>query len=211
MSADSDLEWYFGTASKTWQGDAGLRSPGFARAGGPSNGAVAASAVEDGFIERTSAANFARSVEARLAQLTTTQAQALRLHYTESLPWVDAAAVLLAASRALLVRQAYGLCRKALLDARKARRRWDLRGGHGAMGAFLVARDRARGIRRSKGPIGIEVLRQALHDAGVAERQRLATQATALVEGARAAYSAAQVERGRTLQIADPRPWRRSS
>lgn len=122
--ADVDLPWFWGFAAKTWQGEAGLRSP----LGGQLDAVRSGVHLEHGSADswhaieqahrRVSAVKHARAIEARLARLTAVQVQALRLHYDPkaTLPFeVDAAAVLLAASRVLV-----GAGRVGLVEMRKA-------------------------------------------------------------------------------------------
>jgi hypothetical protein len=131
--ADVHLPWFWGFAARNWAGEAGLRSPLGAQLEAVREGVHLEHGAADSWraIEqadrRVSAARLARSIEARLARLTVVQCQALRLHYDPraTLPFeVDAAAVLLAASRALVDGTACDLpsLRKALLGASPAKR-----------------------------------------------------------------------------------------
>ena len=210
--ADAELGWYFGTASKTWQGDAGLRSPGFDGVRTTTNGAIAAQRVEDGMLERCSAANQSRVVEAKLRQLSSIQVDALRLHYSASLPFgIEASAILLTSARGLVTRQSYAAARTALAEVRKAARKGQLAAVHAALGVFLSARNRARGIRRVRLALSLEVLRMALHDASKEERRAIEQQAGEIVRMAKACYDVLEVDRGRSVQVHDPRPWKRES
>lgn len=206
--ADAELPWYFGSASKTWQGDAGLRSSLGAQLANPgaSSSGANMSAIEDAMLRRCGAAGLARDVETRLRTLSKVQVEALRLHYTGSLPIVDPAACLLTSARRLLVSLQYRDARAALGKVRKARKSKDLLTEHQWIGVFLRARGMARELRRRRTHVlEPEILRHALHDARPAERAEIAVQAANLVATAKAAYDAVRIERSRHVQIDDPR------
>jgi hypothetical protein len=231
MRADADLPWYFGSGASTWAGDAGLRSslggqleaarqfkapdvtnaPWMAKGSQPH--VVDASRAEDDMHQRMGAAWFVRRVRTRLACLTSVQAQALALHYDEktSLPYsIDASAVLLASARKLIdrpiIRGHYAAARRSLEAIRATR---SVVVVHEELGAFLRHRGQARAQRRARGPVDHEVLRRALHDATEAQRKAIESQAAALVQKAKEAYEAVEVEGDdRPVQVRDPRPGR---
>lgn len=216
--ADAELGWYFGSASKTWQGDAGLRSPGFDGVRTATNGAIAAQRVEDAMLERCSAANMSRVIEAKLRCLSSVHVEALRLHYTApSLPFsVDACAVMLDVSKRLVARlgidgsgRAYTAARAAIATARDAAKAGSIARLHLALGAFLEARGSARNLRRKKGSLDLSTLRTALHEATREERQAIDEKATALVRSAIVRYESVEVDVGKSVQVRDPRPWKR--
>lgn len=107
--ADVELPWYWGTGSKTWAGDAGIRSPlggqlSALRDGVHGDYVVDANSATEGMLRRLESARTAKRIEWKLAQLMPMQAAALKLHFGEhnSLPYaIDAAAALLRASRRL--------------------------------------------------------------------------------------------------------------
>lgn len=231
MRADAELPWYFGSGASTWAGDAGLRSPIGGQlaaasqvkqhrvenppwmAKGVQAFVVDASKAEDEMLARTTAALIARRIATRLACLTRVQVQALELHYDESksLPFgIDASAILLVAARRLVVgpqvhahyREAIGAVRAAHAFAASR----NLAAAHDELGRFILARGKARALRRARGPVDIELLRRALHDAPEDQRKAIEDRASSLVQKAKAAYEAVEVlGDDRRVQVEDPR------
>lgn len=98
-TADVDLPWFFGTGPQTAQGDAGLRSPLGPQLDALRSGvqrehtAADASRSEDEAIGRLGVAERYATIEARLRMVPTSDAEVLRVHYSERpLPYAISAA-----------------------------------------------------------------------------------------------------------------------
>ena len=193
--ADSELPWYFGTGPSSMAGDLGLRSSMggqlaaaescmYYDAEGHEHGGQLAERsftndAEGAMFHRLQHAASATRIEAKLRTLTRIQVEALRLHYsTASLPFgVPAAASLLPRAKRMLSQPGDGMAElRAFL-----------------MVPIEVAKDASKAEKaeaKKEFNAMVDILTKAAND---------------LVNGARAAYDAAHVERVKNVQVSEPR------
>lgn len=215
-NAAHDIPWLLGMGATSFASEAGLRSAFgaqlFAAQNSQMGGSFDLGVIEDRMLSRCSAATQARAIVARLSQLSRVQVDVLRLHFDPklSLPYgILTPAVMLASARKLVTRQLYAACREELKAIRKAH---DLVEVHDHLGRFIKVRTEARHSRAQAGrPVALGVLRAAIHEASSAERKAIADQVTIVVQAAIDAYESTVLpdDRGRTVFIEDPRPWKR--
>lgn len=199
MSADADLPWYYGTASRTAAGDLGMRStfglqlsaarasqlnrePSTLRRPGLPWESEAGRAPEG---ERVHVRPLAHCVDASQVE----DGQLETLWHADRIRAVEArlAAITATQRAALKLHYAGGSLPYGLDPA----------------AVLLRAARELCGTGDAVPPL--EVMRGALHRAGELQRAELCAAADSLVESARAAYEAAPVARSRPVQVDDPR------